>query len=107
MSQSIPTVTPGSISSDYLVELLGTDAPVILEIGANDGLHTLGFLRLFPNAKIYAFEPDNRALAKFRANVTDPRVRLFETAIGAIDGEMKFHSSSGLPPNISPADAAH
>jgi 2-O-methyltransferase len=106
MSQPIPPVTPGSVSSAYLLQLLGTNAPVILEIGANDGSHTLSFLRLFPNAKIYAFEPDPRALAKFKSNISDPRVRLFEMAIGAMDGETKFYSSSGLPPDINPADAA-
>jgi len=106
MSQPTPPVTPGSVSSAYLLQLLGTNAPVILEIGANDGSHTLSFLRLFPDAKLYAFEPDPRALAKFKANIIDPRVRLFEMAIGAIDGETKFHSSSGLPPDINPVDAA-
>ena len=51
---------------------------------------------------IHAFEPDPRAIAKFRANIANPRVRLFETAIGSADGEAVFHVSSGLPANTPP-----
>lgn len=104
MQAPLPPVTPGAIGPLYLQKLVGKAAPVILEIGANDGSHTLEFLKLFPNARIYAFEPDPRAFAKFKANVTDPRVSVFEMAIGAKDGEAEFHVSSGLPPNLSPQD---
>ena len=37
-----------------------------LDIGANDGSTTLSFLKEFANVKIYAFEPDPRAAAKFK-----------------------------------------
>jgi FkbM family methyltransferase len=97
-------VIPGEISPDSLRDLLGTDAPVILDIGANDGTHTKTFLKLFPKAIIYAFEPDPRAVARFRANINigDPRVKLFEGAIGDQDGEAEFHVSSGFPPGTTP-----
>ena len=100
MSVPLPPVTPGTINPIYLRELVGKAAPVILEIGANDGSHTLQFLKLFSSARIYAFEPDPRAFAKFKVNVTDPRVSAFEMAIGAKDGEAEFHVSSGLPPEL-------
>jgi FkbM family methyltransferase len=87
--------------------LIGSDARVILEIGAHHGEHTVAFYKIFPNATIYAFEPDPRAIAKFKANISNPRIRLFESAIGVKDGKTKFHLSSGLPPNISPAEAAY
>jgi FkbM family methyltransferase len=104
MPAPLPPITPGALNPDYLRYVVGGDARVIVEIGANDGTHTRGFLKLFPNAKIYAFEPDRRAVAKLKANVTDSRVSVFDIAIGAKDGEAEFHVSSGLPPNASAQD---
>jgi FkbM family methyltransferase len=95
---TLPPVTPGEMSTRYIKTLLHTDAPVILDIGANDGSTTLSFLTEFPNAKIYAFEPDPRAAAKFKAQIKDQRVQLFEIAIGSSDGQAEFHVSSGVPP---------
>jgi FkbM family methyltransferase len=98
MSQAIPPVFPGSLNAQNMWELLqGTDAPVILEIGAHNGDHTVRFLKLFPKARVYAFEPDARAIRKFKAQVSDPRAELFEMAIGATDGEADFYPSGGMP----------
>jgi 2-O-methyltransferase len=93
------------INGDYLRNLVGANARVILEIGAHHGWHTEAFLRLFPDAVIYAFEPDPRAIAKFKANISNPRVHLFEIAISAMDGEAEFHASGGLRPGMSYTDA--
>jgi 2-O-methyltransferase len=64
MTALLPPITPGAINLSHLQGLVGKAAQVILEVGANDGSHTLEFLKLFPNARIYAFEPDPRAFAK-------------------------------------------
>lgn len=104
MPSPLRPVTPGILNLAYLRELVDNSASVVLEIGANDGSHTLQFLKLFPLARIYAFEPDPRALAKLKANVSDPRVSVFDMAIGAEDGQAEFHVSSGLPPDASPED---
>lgn len=84
--------------------MVGTNAPVILEIGANDGSTTLNLLRHFPACTIYAFEPDERALRKLRSRVTQSNVHISELAIGAHDGDADFHVSSGQAPNASPAE---
>lgn len=102
MSNSLPPISHEQISPDYLCKLIGADARVILEIGAHHGWHTEWFLKIFPSATIHAFEPDLRALAKFKSNIVDPRVHLIEMAIGAKDGEAEFHVSSGLPDSIPP-----
>ena len=94
------SILPGEIDRPYLQKLLGADTALILEIGANDGAHTERFLSDFPNAAIWAFEPDPRALAKFKARAFPSRVRLFEFAIGAEDGEAEFHVSSGFPDDM-------
>lgn len=101
MIESLPAINVGQMGNALLKYLLKTDAPVILEVGANDGSHTVQFVDLFPNATVWAFEPDPRAAAKFKARGTHPRVRLFETAIGGADTEAEFYVSSGLPEGIS------
>jgi FkbM family methyltransferase len=102
IDKALPPISPGGMTPDALRKLVIKSNPVILEIGANRGMHTQMFLQLFPDATIYAFEPDPRAVAAFKARVSSPRVTLFEGAIGASDGEATFHVSSGLPPDFSP-----
>lgn len=99
---SLPPINVGQLGHAYLSQFLGPDTQVILEIGANDGGHTVQFVNLFPNATIFAFEPDPRAAAKFKALGNHPRVRFFEIAIGAGDGQADFYISSGLPEEASP-----
>jgi tRNA G46 methylase TrmB len=72
VTSPLPPIIPGVINPDYLRHSVGIEAAVILEIGANDGSHTGQLLKLFPRATIFAFEPDPRALAKLKANVSDP-----------------------------------
>jgi FkbM family methyltransferase len=104
---TLPPVSSGALEIDTLRKLVGKVSPVVLDIGAHDGGTTAMFVDLFPGATVYSFEPDPRAAAKFKARVNrDPRVKLFEHAIGAIDGEAEFHVSSGLPPDMTPENAA-
>jgi FkbM family methyltransferase len=93
-----PAIMPGEFDLNELPRLLGKDDPVILDIGCNDGSHTLEFLRLFASARVYAFEPDPRALASFRSKVNDARAGLFDLAISDEDGVTEFHVSDGVPP---------
>lgn len=46
--------------------LVGKRNPVILEVGANIGQTTHKFLQEMPEATIYCFEPDPRAIAEFK-----------------------------------------
>jgi FkbM family methyltransferase len=92
-----PPVTPGELTMEELRALLGKNDPVILEIGCNDGMHTQKFLDTFAGARVYGFEPDERARRRFQAAVHDPRAQLFATAVGAIDGVTTFYPSTGAP----------
>lgn len=87
----------GEFDLSALPAVLRRRNPTILEIGCNDGSDTLKFLGLFPDARIFAFEPDPRAIARFRQQVSASRVTLFETAISSNDGTIEFHQSGGLP----------
>ncbi|MEY5060762.1 MAG: 2-O-methyltransferase NoeI [Planctomycetota bacterium] len=102
MPRELPPISPESINGPFLQRLLGPAPQVILEIGANHGMHTQLFLRSFPTARIHAFEPDPRAIEAFRRQVSNRRVTLHELAIGASNGRAQFHVSSGLPPDATP-----
>lgn len=93
-----PKIKPGSVNDEILIELIGKEDPVILDIGCNDGGHTLWFLKLFKKARVYCFEPDPRARKRYLANVKDKRAMLFDIAISHTDGVTKFYMSSGTPP---------
>jgi FkbM family methyltransferase len=76
----------------------------VMDIGANRGQFALVARRLFPEARIFSFEPLQRPAARFRAVFADDvRVTLHESAIGAERGETTIHisirddSSSLLP----------
>lgn len=81
-----------------LLHLVG-DESTVLEIGANDGMHTRLFTEEFshPNFRMWCFEPDPRAAARFRRSVhQDPRCRpLEEIALGDRDGTATFYQSGG------------
>ena len=92
-----PPVTPGVLGAQELRRLVGKPDPVILDIGCNDGTHTLMFLSLFERARVYAFEPDPRARRRFETLVQDSRAHLFATAVAAVDGVTEFYPSDGAP----------
>lgn len=88
-------ITPGALTAAEIRQRVGKDDPVIVEIGANCGQTTVELLKAMPGATIFAFEPDPRAIAKFREAITHPNVHLHECAIGATNGTVTFHQSSG------------
>jgi 2-O-methyltransferase len=90
-----PPITAGALSATDIRLYVGKDDPVIIEVGANSGQTTVEILEAMPRATIHAFEPDPRAIAKFRAAIEHPRVHLYECAIGAVNGTVSFHQSSG------------
>jgi 2-O-methyltransferase len=88
-------ITAGALSAPEIRQRVGKEDPIIVEVGANCGQTTIEMLKEMPRATIYAFEPDPRAIAKFRAAVRHPNVHLYECAIGAVNGTIKFNQSSG------------
>jgi len=90
-----------ALDLDALPSMLGRPDPLILEIGANDGRHSLRFLELFPQARLYCFEPDTRAIHDWRARMAKTHAHLIETAVGGYDGVCTFHVSSGKQPGAA------
>jgi FkbM family methyltransferase len=85
----------GSIKVSELKDLIGKNDPTILEIGANIGQTTEEFLQQMPNAKIFCFEPEPRAIRQFKNRIRNSNVSLFECAVGNQNGTINFHQSSG------------
>ena len=75
--------------------LVGKDDPVILEIGANNGEDSRKFLDHFAQVKLFCFEPDPRAIAKFKTRISDVRCTLIEKAVAASSGTTSFWQSTG------------
>jgi len=66
----------------------------VLDIGANVGVTALYFSQIFPNAKIYAFEPAPDNFAVLQKNVANcPRIRAFNFALGAQDATLELYAS--------------
>lgn len=86
----------GAITVREIKYLVGKPNPVIIEVGANIGQTTLEFLKELPEATIYCFEPDPRAIAAFKKNVNSLNVHLIECAVGNENGTIMFHQSSGV-----------
>ena len=85
------------LSHAEIASLVKKPDPTILEIGCNSGGDTLAMLRAMPEARIYCFEPDPRAIARFRKELGSnfERVKLFEIAVSDRSGTIEFHASGG------------
>jgi FkbM family methyltransferase len=86
--------------------------PIIVDAGANIGLSALWFAKLYPNAKIYAVEPDDANMELLARNIADKpqivplrgavwdrpaRLRIADPAVGAgafrvVEGEGRLRA---------------
>ena len=80
---------------------------IVLDVGANLGLFTLGALTTWPAATLYSFEPHPSAFAALSRNVQPFGQRAFATncAIGDTERTMRF--SPGGPINASRSSGSH
>ena len=86
--------------------LVGHHQAVVLDIGANDGGSSCVFQHLFPAGRVYAFEPDPRAIANCKTrlaigNLDAARFELYEGAVCDAIGEAEFFQSDGKDPNFN------
>ncbi len=98
---------PSAAATEFQ-RLFPADVPrIICDIGACEAEDSIRFSRLFPSARVFAFEPlpSNQALA--RENLTRyaaTRVELVPLALSDRAGTAAFHVSSGRPPLSADAD---
>ena len=74
-----------------------SDAPFIVDAGANIGLSVLFFKRLYPNARVLAFEPDDKIFPLLQRNVGAlSDVDLHQSAAWTESTDLTFHSEGSL-----------
>lgn len=81
-----------------------TASPFILDCGANIGISVLFFKKLYPQAKIIAFEPNPDTFKLLELNVRQNNLRDVELVNAAISdnlGEIDFYVSKGASPTHS------
>jgi len=71
------------------------EAPLILEAGAHYGEDTLGFLRIWPDAEVFAFEPYAEYFFQLEKAVsTAPSVHAYPFGLYSETGFYEFHVSA-------------
>lgn len=73
-----------------------TDQPVIIDCGSNIGMSVLFFKKLYPAARVAAFEPDPATFELLKKNVTQnglEHVELHRCALGERDETADFYRS--------------
>jgi FkbM family methyltransferase len=87
---------------DVKTILAGSPIKTVFDLGANEGQSARGFLRHFPRARIFSFEPTPATFARLRAfAATRPKVTPVNKALGekpgkAIFNENAFHQTNSL-----------
>ncbi len=98
-----------------LLQLVGPD-DVVVEVGANIGLHTLALSQAAPRGHVYAFEPATRTVGHLRQNVDANQARnvtVVQSAVGDVSGTIElyvnreFAAGSLVVQRASPVLRAH
>lgn len=82
----------------YLIEYLIRKNDIVLDIGANVGLHTVAFARAASNGHVYSFEPVTEMAERLSANVALnglENVTLVPCGLGAEDDEAEMSVNVG------------
>ncbi len=86
---------PGTVSKKYISKYLPKN-PVIIEAGAHIGLDTYEMAKMWPGAKIFAFEPIPELFQKLvKTTSSFPNVKCFQMALGDETGFCNINLSSG------------
>lgn len=93
------TIWRESPSNKQWLAKIGRNDPTIVEVGCNDGTDTMRFLATFPGCSIYCFDPEPRAIKRFKRDICDPRAVLYPYAVMDYCGRCPWHASHGKVPN--------
>ena len=72
--------------SDLRIELPCTQIRTVFDVGANTGQSAASFLKNFPEARIFSFEPAQRTYEQLCQSVAGTRGQPFQLAFGASNG---------------------
>lgn len=79
-------------------------APLIIDCGANIGLSVIYFKKLFPNARVIAFEPDHTIFEMMETNLKPfnfTNIELINKAVWTSEGELTFYAEGTLGGKIN------
>lgn len=69
---------------------------VVFDVGSNKGQSISFFKKIYPQAKIYAFEPSNKSFNTLKANLerfSYKEVFIFQLGLGEVAGQVNFYES--------------
>lgn len=76
----------------HILEPLGNESPLILDVGANKGQTAIGYRQAFPNARIICFEPFPQSYADMHERLqADEGIELLPYAVADQPGQRIFH----------------
>ena len=98
-------VNAGSEIEHELLSIFKPEANIVIaDIGACDGLSTVIYSKIFPNAKFYCFEPVRENCNELYNNIFEyrinDRVTVYQVALGNKKEEAKFFRSEGQAPGV-------
>ena len=76
-----------------------TKSPLIIDCGSNIGLSIIYFKKLFPDSKIFGFEPDKEIFKILESNISAlnfNHVKLFNKGVWKHTGKLKFFKEGSL-----------
>jgi FkbM family methyltransferase len=94
------------INQHYKFNTLNKE-PLIIDCGANIGLSTIFFKKLYPQSTIIAFEPDPAIFACLQNNIRHfklDKIKLYQKAIWKSEGKVTFQTEGGFSGRIENAD---
>jgi len=75
--------------------ILGAAIQTVFEVGAFDGRDCVNYAKLFPEAKVFAFEPVPESFALVQqVAAANPRILAFNAALADVPGTAEFHLSN-------------
>ena len=88
---------PKSVTDLYwAVKMYLPNNPVVLEAGAHEGFDTFGLSTIWPDGKVYSFEPVPNLFKELKDRVSNKRnVKIYNVALGEVTKTMRMYISSG------------
>lgn len=79
---------------EYYIDYKGEEPSVIFDIGGNIGLAAVYFAKLFPNSRIYTFEPVRENFELLKRNIKSfKNIKAFNFGLGREEGEFPIYSN--------------
>lgn len=90
-----------NLNKKQIKKMLGTEKPIIFEIGSANGKDSQEFLDIFIDEKmrLYGFEPEPKNIKIIKEKIKDLRFRLFEGVISDKNEKVLFNRSRTKNPN--------